>query len=338
MVAACSFGAVMSAQAQESFVVEDPSIDPTITICENGGTYDVFCLGEAGMAKLTANPALKVNDYRSADGNSADSHYPGGNADWASDDDYQAVTPTADGRGFDGFTVKGNWYQWWSAFTIARKADTNLTHINKDSHLHIALYMTGDVEIPYINVQWFKADGNDGNAPSFAFTDDIINNKMPVVASLKKDEWVAVDITLGQVAELMKDEFDIDMDYTRLTDDWQGEAVMLSLPSGQDHANGGTPIAENGHGAKAFVDGVYIYTPNDNSGVTDVTDVIKDVRVVISDKTITALGTDNAPMELYSASGAKVKSSATSVIGLEGLSAGVYVVRTLGTAKKVIIK
>ena len=36
----CAFGAALSADAQETYVVEDPSIDPTITACAQGGTYE----------------------------------------------------------------------------------------------------------------------------------------------------------------------------------------------------------------------------------------------------------------------------------------------------------
>ena len=41
----CAFGAALSADAQENYVVDDPSIDPTITACAQGGIYDVFALG-----------------------------------------------------------------------------------------------------------------------------------------------------------------------------------------------------------------------------------------------------------------------------------------------------
>ncbi len=335
-VAACFIGAAFSANAQESFVVEDPTIAPSIATCKDGGIYDVFALGDAGMEQLRANSNITVNDYRGGD--DANSHYPGGNVGWASDDVYNTITPTADGRGFDGFQVHGNWYQWWSGFYMTRKADTDLTHLNADSHLHIAFQLVGDINVPYVNVQWFKADGNDGTAPAIAFTEDVIDNKYPVVASLKKGEWVAVDITLGKVAELMKDEFDIDMDYTRFVNDWQGEAVAISLHSGQDHANGGTPLPEFGHEAIVFVDGAYVYTPSGKASVGTLVPGADDIQVIVSDKTISVLGNDNAPVQLYNMSGSLVKTSTTSVIGSEDLVPGVYVVKTLHVAKKVIIR
>ena len=43
----CAFGAALSADAQENYVVDDPSIDPTITACAQGGIYDVF--GSSGV-------------------------------------------------------------------------------------------------------------------------------------------------------------------------------------------------------------------------------------------------------------------------------------------------
>lgn len=339
IAAMCAFGAASSVNAQETFVVDDPSVDPSVTLCNEGGIYDVFALGDAGMKKLAANPNIKVNDYRvKGEDDAANAHYPGGNAGWASDDDYAAVTVPADGRCFDGFEIHGGWYQWWSGFFIARKTDTDLSHINADSHLHMAICMVGDVALPYVDLQWFKADGNDGTAPSFTLSDDYVNNHYPVVGSLKKGEWVAVDITLGKVAEMMKDEFDIEMDYTRLVEDWQGEAVMFSLPNGQDGANEGAPDPALGDGGKAFIDGIYVYTPTGGAGVDEVTADAGDIQVVISDKTISVLGSDNAPVELYNLAGSLVKASATSVIGLEDIAAGVYVIRTLDVARKVVIR
>ena len=335
----CTFGAALSADAQETYVVEDPSIDPTIAVCAEGGIYDVFALGDAAMEKLAANSKIKVNDYRVATDGVGSSHYPGGNAGWASDDDYAAVPVPADGRCFDGMVVNGGWYQWWSGFYMTRKSDTNLTHVNENSHLHIAFYLASEVKAPSVSVQWFKHDGNDGTAPAFAITDDIVNNKQPVVApALKTGEWMAVDITLGKVAELMKDEFDVEMDYTRLTDDWQGEAVAINLPDGQDRSNEGHPEASLGDGAKVFVDGAYVYTPSGSAGITGIENGINNVEIFVSDKTISALGSDNAPMQLYNLAGAMVRESATAVIGLEGLTPGVYVVKTAGAVKKVIIR
>lgn len=77
----CAFGAALSADAQENYVVDDPSIDPTITACAQGGIYDVFALGDAAIEKLAANSKIKVNDYRVATDETVNSHYPGGNAD-----------------------------------------------------------------------------------------------------------------------------------------------------------------------------------------------------------------------------------------------------------------
>lgn len=336
----CAFGAALSAGAQETYVVEDPSIDPTIAVCSEGGTYDVFALGDAAMKKLAAKSNIKVNDYRVATDETVNAHFPGGNAGWASDDDYAAVPVPADGRCFDGMVVNGGWYQWWSGFYMTRKSDTNLTHINENSHLHISFYLLSDVTVPTLSVQWFKHDGNDGEAPVIAFTDDNVNNSVPVVApGLKKGEWVAVDITLGKVAALMKDEFDVEMDYTRLTDDWQGEAVAINLPSGQDGANEGHPEASLGDGAKIFVDGAYVYTPSGNTtGIGAPENELTDVEVFVSDKTISVLGSDNAPIQLYNLAGVMVRESATAVIGLEGLPSGVYVVKTIGAVKKVVIR
>ena len=335
----CAFGAALSADAQEIYVVADPSIDPTIAACAEGGTYDVFALGDAAMEKLAENSKIKVNDYRVATDGTGSSHYPGGNAGWASDDDYAAVPVPADGRCFVGVEIHGNWYQWWSGFYMTRKSDTDLTHINENSHLHIAFYLASEVAAPSVSVQWFKHDGNDGEAPAFAITDDIVNNKQPVVApALKTGEWMAVDITLGKVAELMKDEFDVDMDYTRLTDDWQGEAVAINLPDGQDRSNEGSPEASHGHGVKVFVDGAYVYTPNGSAGIEGAENDLNNVEIFVSDKTISALGSDNAPMQLYNLAGAMVRESATAVIGLEGLTPGVYVVKTTGAVKKVMIR
>ena len=83
---------------------------------------------------------------------------------------------------------------------------------------------------------------------------------------------------------------------------------------------------------------ILLSAPTGGAGVDEVTADAGDIQVVISDKTISVLGSDNAPVELYNLAGSLVKASATSVIGLEDIAAGVYVIRTLDVARKVVIR
>lgn len=200
IVTMCAFGAALSVGAQETYVVEDPSIDPTMAVCAEGGIYDVFALGDAAMEKLAANSKIKVNDYRVATDETVNAHFPGGNAGWASDDDYAAVPVPADGRCFDGMVVNGGWYQWWSGFYMTRKSDTDLTHINENSHLHISFYLLSDVKVPTLTVRWFKHDGNDGEAPAIAFTDDNVNNIVPVCVLIDFFNRASVIIESGMTS------------------------------------------------------------------------------------------------------------------------------------------
>ena len=63
-----------------------------------------------------------------------------------------------------------------------------------------------------------------------------------------------------------------------------------------------------------------------------------DVDVIVSGKTIQVLGNGNAGIELYNISGQLVKSANTAVVGCEGLSDGVYIVKAGNVVKKVVLK
>lgn len=351
---------------------------------QEGSIFDVFLLGETGMGKLNERKnalKLKLNDYRTkgadASQDRADiSQWVGGNLNWASDEVSNTVIPTGDGANFNGFTLRDNNDRigngdkdnaGWSAFYVDVKDGKDISHVGKDSRVHIVLKLQNDIVPPYVNIRWFSQGSEDRTCPQFSLSDYKVRDYKiqewaPIVGSLVKgvssdvpaqaprendsdtsasgnDGWVAIDMSLPEIADKMKTDYGLDMDYSRFENAtaWKGHALEITLPSG--YSIDDKPVSSRGYGANIYVDGAYVYTPHVVvSSVENVSAASDGVELVVAPDHITVLGEGNTPVALYSVNGQLVRSSRSPVVGIDGVQPGVYLVKTASTVKKVIIK
>jgi hypothetical protein len=79
-----------------------------------------------------------------------------------------------------------------------------------------------------------------------------------------------------------------------------------------------------------------LYGPQGQGSVEGV--ATDDVQVIVSNRTINVLGNENNGFELYNISGQLVKKSTTSIMGVEDLNAGLYIVKAGNAVEKVVVK
>ena len=249
-------------------IVEDAGIAATFQNWEGkNAIYDVAIISEEAKATLEAREDVTVNTlqhwfetwgdmgrYASNNGN---------NEEWLA-----TVGP-------DGGVVNNNrsqsligmyecWWNWWSMAVCQQKTAIDLSHINANTHLHMAFKILSDVVTSPMNISLFTTeDNNDNNhiyaCPKFTLTSETFNPagtykaEYPIIGTLKKGDWVAIDITLGELDEINKANNGDAIDYERLTDSWTGRLWTIAVPSRCDE--------KLNDGAVFALDAVYFYTP-----------------------------------------------------------------------------
>lgn len=256
----------------------------------------------------------------------------------------------------------------WSSFYVDIKDPKDLSHIGEKSRVHIVLRLQNDIVPPYVNVRWFSQGNDDRNCPQFSLSDYVVSDYKiqewaPVVGSLVKGAsagtvarvaaaddissgddqtvvdnkgWVAIDMSLPEIADKMKQDYNLDMDYTRFRNGWTGHALEITLPSGFSIDDERTP--NRGYGANLYVDGAYVYTPHAIVNSLESVSSADDIELVMTSDYITVLGSETTGVELYSLSGQLVRSSSTPVIATGGLLPGIYMVKTASAVRKVTIR
>ena len=161
---------------------------------------------------------------------------------------------------------------------------------------------------------------SDGTPGRIAIGDDFNDNGAvyPSVGELNADgEWVAIDITLGDLKRL---------------------SPTLNYTPGFFRGNVVSILAGGVQGTNFSLDAIYFYQTGTPGGIEGVAADADDIQIVVTDKTINVLGNDNAGFELYNISGQLVKRANTSVVGCDDLNDGVYIVKAGNVAKKVVLK
>ncbi len=220
--------------------------------------------------------------------------------------------------------------QGWSGagFCILDGSPIDLSHVSEDTHFHMGL---NTYNAP-ASVAVIAFDGKDfadpknpvasapfkGSVGKTAFVDN--GATFPLLGNFgtgeNEGEWVAIDITLKDMKKMWPS---FNFNGTKA---WAGNIFAILA--------GGVP------GTAVQIDAVYFYTPSGSGSVGSISS--DDVAIIVSDKTISAAGTDNAPMQLINMGGQTVKTSNTSIMGVENIANGIYIVKTAGVTKKVIIK
>ena len=290
--------------------VGDPALSKTTS---TGNLYDVVLLDNASIESLKTS-GKTVQDLRADDVNRF--LYVWDATFVAGDGSYPGVDMQMDGYvSFDVSTIG------WSGagFNIANAA-ADFKHFTDNTHFHCGLRSTNGIK----NVALIIGDGyafdnkNDKWTPakisvgSEAFVDN--GTSYPLVGNFDADgEWVAVDITLGQLKKL-----------------WPS----FNYKAGGFGGNILSFLAGGTTGKNISLDAVYFYTPG--NGESAVADVVADTDIIVTARTVNAAGTDQ--IALYNLAGQLVKKVNASIMGIEDIAAGIYIVKAGNAVKKVVLK
>lgn len=333
---------VAAQEAAESNLVENPTLDKTYAAWEGKkAIYDVAIISGAAKEALEANVDVTVNSVETWFETWGDM----GRYTWQGGDNEEWLAT----EGPDGGLVKDNgaqsligmyewWSQWWSMAVCQQKNPVDISHMNENTHVHMAFKILSDVVTSPMNISLFTTeDNNDQNhlyaCPKFTLTsedfqpDGAYKAEYPVIGHLKKGEWTGVDITLGELDRINEANNGDKIDYDRLNNEWTGRLWTIAVPS--------KPDQKLLDGAVFALDAVYFYTPVDElDGIEGVNSADKGVEVLVSDNTVTVPSAEG--VEVYNMAGQLVAAGAGDVAGIEGLK-GVFVVKASGIAKKVVL-
>lgn len=308
-MAVCGMGA-MNAQ----YIVE-PGISRTT---ETGAIYDALLLCDATIAELQ-QAGKTVNDFRADDVNRAMDVWNSGETLSGG----SAIGPGVDDNmdGYSSFIVVAP--QGWSGGGLRFAAGTNMdcSHFSDDTHFHCAI-KEGGSGLPTSLGITILDDQADGFNPAKiavgpAFDDN--GTMRPTVGSIPEGgDWAAIDITFGDLKRMFP------------AFSYSTTNKFASSELGYVFSFVGGAVAGTGFD----FDAVYFYSPN-NAGVEGV--AADEVDILVSDKTVSVLGGKDG-IELYNISGQLVKKVANTVMGIEDLNAGIYVVKAGNAVKKVVIR
>lgn len=301
--------AIFAAGAANAQYVGDPALSKTTEV---GAKYDVVLLDNASIESLTA-AGKTVQDLRTDDVNIFlyvwNETFTGG------DGSYPGVDMQMDGYTSLDVTSVG-----WSGagFCLVNKA-ADFKHFTDNTHFHCGVRSTNaPASIAIIVGDGYKADNDqDKWSPAkvsigkTAFVDNGVT--YPLVGALSEDgDWVAIDVTLGQLKKLFPS-FSYD------AEEFKGNIVSF--------------LAGGVSGTNVCLDAVYFYTPAAGS----VEGIAADkAEIIVSGKTISAVGADQ--IAVYNVAGQLVKKADASIVGTEDLAAGIYVVKAGNAVKKVVLK
>lgn len=303
----------------DSFVTEtnDSGIGQAIASCEGHGIFDVFMLSDEAISALKQHENITVNDYRiGKDDNSQLEN--GGNV-------HDAEAPADmvmldDGTDASFHVIKTEPQNWWAALYYKNYAGAarNFSHINANTHIHLVIWTDSqDLCDSQVKIHFNKNDGQDDSAAQIYLCTNAAktDGNLPTAGSLQAGKWVALDMTYGQIAELMADNGDNSktLDYSRFASDNPKFVETMGLE----------PPAQL-NGARFGIDGLYFYTPDVESGIADAN--VENDLIFIGAHTVSTTGSYG--IELYSALGLLIEKAADNNISTDNLSKGIYIVKS----------
>lgn len=314
--------AAMAVCANAQYTPKTPYADITTA---TGKTYDVVVVDE-GTIDALKGAGKTVNDYR-VNGDNINfwvwgetmiggdaSMYPGVGYDDYQYDGYTALEVSDKGWSGGGYATGKN----DDNETYISGTGVNLTHWTEATRFHVAFRSSNEPA----SIALIIADSENelGSIPakvavgSEAFVDN--GAVYPLVGAFDPDgEWSAVDISFADLKKLVPT-----FDYKNVAD-WHGN--LLSI------------LAGGVTGTNFSIDALYFYTPV-SGGIEAVGTAAEDVDIVVTANTVNASGA--ASIELYNVAGQLVKSAAGTVVGIDDLSTGLYIVKAGNTVKKILVK
>lgn len=314
--------------------VTNSRVANAIEKCNGNGIFDVFILSEDAIQTIKKAEGITLNNYRCGTDQTTTIE-GGGNIGWTS----SYTVPGLDNNdSYGSFVIDGSKCQWWAGMYVKSNAGTrDFSHINKDTHIHVAIWTDSQILCDSrVKVHFLKNDGADAGAAqvNLCSNPDDPDAALPIVGSLQAGKWVALDMTYGEIAALMEEEFDMPLDYSRFTN----SAAMVEMmgfepPAGQDGADASEAKCDK---AKFCVDAFYLYTPKGSgSGISDISGTDNN-QIIVGDKTINTTGSEG--IELYNASGMMVKKTSDNILATQGMPAGIYIAKAGKKTLKVVIK
>lgn len=196
---------------------------------------------------------------------------------------------------------------------LATPAPMDLKGINENTRLHLA-YMAPNNPVKQLGLTLLDnfADGKKDKAAKFCIGATF--DALPSVAPLPTDEWQAVDISFGDLKKLCPAfDWTVDEEFT---------GYYLSFTCGA------TP------GQLICFDAFYFYQPKGESGISSIE--MGNSDIVITGKTVNASGANR--IEIFDLAGKSVKAANASVLGLNDIPAGLYIVKADNAVAKVVVK
>ncbi|MDE6513901.1 MAG: T9SS type A sorting domain-containing protein [Muribaculaceae bacterium] len=193
----------------------------------------------------------------------------------------------------------------------------NLSHLNENSVFHMA-YMSPTNNAPASIACIVLDDAGNGSQPAKFALGDAFNDGgviFPAIGPKAGDDWQGLEITLGQLKKLWPT--------FNLTNAAAWGGNIFSFLGG---AVAGQTFA---------FDAMYFYTPAGAGSINEV-GADSNVEFIVTPNTVNVAGANG--IVLYNISGAVVKSTAGTTLGINGLPAGVYVAKAAGKTCKVVVK
>lgn len=304
LLAAMAVAGISVANAQ---YVVDPSLSKT-----NGAKYDAILLDQASIDGLT-NSGKVVQDLRPDD--TTKFLYVWDGTFVAGDGSYPGVDMQ-----MDGYTSLDVASVGWSGASFCMvSTPAKLSHISDDTHLHIGFRSTNKpTSVAFIVFDGYDygVDANKWSPAKFSVGSTAFNDNgtvFPLVGNFDAGgDWAAVDITLGQLKKLWPA-------FSYKQADFGGNILAF--------------LAGGVTGTNICLDAVYFYSPE--GGAVDTLGA-NNTEIVVTSRTISAPQAKG--ISLYNTTGQLVKEVKTSIMGIEGLASGVYVVRAGNAVKKVVLK
>ncbi|MDE6277472.1 MAG: hypothetical protein K2M06_05115 [Muribaculaceae bacterium] len=206
---------------------------------------------------------------------------------------------------------------WSGAGFYQDKSGMDLSGIDENTRFHMG-YCAMSNPVPSLGIVLLNSE-NEGDMkakPAHISVGSAFNDNgaiYPPVGPAANDEWQAIDMSLGEIKKLFP------------------EFVIPALP---DFTGNYLAILGGGvQGQNIDLDAIYLYSTSE-AGINGVE--VDSADIMVTGKTINASGAKS--MVLYDLAGKEVKRANSSILGLNGVGAGLYIVKADNAVAKVLVK
>ncbi len=279
---------------------EGYACNPSVTAVVNKGANSVYYMLLSDVAITTLSNAGATMKYIGVDDNAGRILYY-----WAGFSAADNSSACVDNGTSNYFSVAVTGADGWSGAGLNIANGEDLSSFSDETHFHVAYKSptgNGPSSIGLIVM--------DNGRISLGQPYNDNGNIYPTVAPAITGEWQGLDLTIGQIKELVPS-----FSLSNL-DSWTGNIFSW--------------LGGNTANQTLAFDALYFYNVR-MSG----TDIVASSDLIITGKTINATANGIA---LYNLSGQLVKSTNSTTLGIDDLPAGVYVAKYQNNVKKIVLK